>query len=342
MRAVYLRVLIATVGGMALSGCLELGDETTIDLTAVGGGDGLSAATAFETPLVMPVGTNGGINDYLLAQPGFWKFNESQKQIDQGAAITLNNLVYDSTTDTWQLTAAGTPYDFTTGVTDVTDGTGTIKVGLDRFGTSSAKYGSFAFASFDDGTNVSFAAMYYGMLTTDLQTTGSGTFNGSFWGGATQTADQFAADGTPLAPVNYSYTASSAAAVTADFDAGTVTMTSSGPLTAVGGAPMNGSYDVTGVGIIAGNTYSGINATTATLWLPVVTVTPDPTDPINNPPTVAPILTADGNYVGDIAGAFYGPGGVETAGAVDATSTTATTNSFVGGYWAEREIFSPF
>lgn len=341
MRTVYLRVLIATVGGMALSGCLldQLADEPTIDLTAVGGGDGTTTATAYQLPVTVPVGTNGGINDYMLAQPGFWKFNESQKQIDQGAATTLNNLVYDSTTDTWQLTAGGTPHDFTTGVTEVCPG---ACVGLKRFGTSLAKYGSFAFASFDDGTNVSFAAMYYGMLTTDMQTTGSGTFNGSFWGGATQTADQFAADGTPLAPVDYSYTASGVVKVTADFDTTLVTMTSSGSLTAIDGAPMNGTYSVTGTATIAGNTYSG--GTTASLELPVVTVTttPNPDPLLPDIITLDTNLTADTSYLGAIDGAFYGPGGIETAGAVDATSTTATTNSFVGAYWADREVFSPF
>lgn len=357
MQAVYPRIFVAMVGGMVLSGCLveELGDETTIDLTAVGGGDGLLAGTAFATPLVMPTGTNGGINDYMMAQPGWWKFNESQKQIDLGGPTTLNNLAYDSTTDTWQLTAGGTDYSFGTGVTEVCPG---ACVGLKRFGTSTAKYGSFAFASYDDGTNVSFAAMYYGLLTpsADVQTTGAGTFNGSFWGGAIQTTNDYDPDTGAQSDVNYAYTASGDVLVTVYFEdlGDQVKMESAGTLTAVDGAPTNGSYSVTGVATIAtDNTYSG--TTTATFTLPVrtktVTTVSDP-DPITTI-TIGTTSLFDTSDTGSINGAFYGPGGIETAGAVDASSTasvstvgdttTAGSNTvFVGGYWAEREVFSPF
>lgn len=337
MQRILSRAFIALAGGMAVSGCLieTLQEEPVIDLTAVTGTG--TAIDPYVLPATMPTNTDGGINDYItaVATPGYWQFNYNSKQVDFGVAPGFGSLLYNSTTDVWRLTVAGTDYDYIGTGTSETCVTDCVK--LTRFGTAAADYGSFAFALYDDmAGNYSFAAMYYGMLTNNPQTTGTGTYNGSLVGAAYQVTLDSA---TATTSVEHVYTASGSIKIEADFDTTSFTLatTTDGTLVdAIGSGAPDGSFSLSGSGTITGNTYSGTTA--ATLTMTEITSIPDGLGGfIPQANTVA-----DTSYTGTIAGGFYGPSGVETVGAVEATSTATPTNTFAGAYWAERKVVVGF
>jgi hypothetical protein len=148
---------------------------------------------------------------------------------------------------------------------------------------------------------VSVAQIYYGLKTPSADMpTGSYTYNGDFAG------EIVLVGGT-------TYDAASTATINVNFGLSTINLSSTGDVIDDSSSVV-GTYELSGAGVISGNSYSG-NVATAVYS-----------------PDVGSEINFDSN--GMIEGAFYGPAADETAGAFKTES--AGGDLLYGGFWGEK------
>lgn len=295
-------------GGGGAGDVVPPGPVIDMNPAIVGPGDGTTLTTAYVLPTEVPAGTNGGIDDYF-AVAGFWEISGSVLKVDLTgkSKAKFGQLVYDSTANQWNvkvtanyepLIATGTGGYASAGCATVSD----LCAEFSRYANSStALYGTFGNARYDDRQGaLSIAAVHFGLKTPIAEMPGGTAFyTGVFEGVASEGTLLYAAAGTTTIDVVFA----------ADLLPGLVTLHSEGT---VGDT---GSYILDGLAVIADNTYTGSVDATVTL---------------------SDAHAADATYTGGkLNGAFYGPGAVQTAGAVSTTSAT-TGYVFVGGYWATK------
>lgn len=321
MRKVCVQLFVLLAVPSVLSGCS--GDIAT------GGGTPAPAAVIDESvltantgtvgdpyilPTTMPADTDGGVHDYLNADPGgYWKVGYSGLQVDLGAGTPVfGDLVYDQTNDQWLLAVDSIEYTLQgSGIAYATkcNPSGKPCAGfLPYDDPSKTLYGIFGYIGYtDQSTTTSVFVMHTGLKTTDMPT-GTAQYSGVFAGALIGGTGQYAALGTTTIGVDFEATVDQVTfkssgkvydAALLDYDVTDLTIANVG------------TYTLDGSATIAGNTYTSS------------TITGTSTGPV-----------AD-SYTGDLDAAFYGPGAVQTAGAVKTSS--ASGNILAGGYWAEKQ-----
>jgi hypothetical protein len=280
--------------------------STTTGGSSGGSGDigavGVTGTGTSTDPWTMPTENETGLTKTLkdyLADGGYWQFIfDGATVTSSGTAATFGTTaVYDTVNDTWTITVDGVDQILTGPMVYGNYGTcgpaPCMEMHIYDAGSTVAQYGTFGnvSASTTSGTNQLF--FYTGLNTPVANLPGSATYTGYFEGTST---------------VAMGYAVDSAAAMTADFGAGTFTFASAGTVIDYTGTLANYTLD-SSVVTISGNSYSG----TMTGSLTMVGGTTDST------------------YTGSIEGAFYGPAAEQTAGAVVVSNGT---DRIQGGFWA--------
>lgn len=314
MRRTCFQLFVFLAAPAALGGCLG-GTETTgtigtaavIDETVLAANAG-TATDPYILPTEMPADTDGGVYDYLNTDKasGYWQVSYSGLQVDRGAGVPVfGDLVYDETGDQWLLTVDGSEYILKNkGVGYATNCPPNKScAGFAPYADpNKTLYGIFGYIGYtDQNTITSIYVMHAGLKTAlgDMPT-GTASYSGVFVGALIGETAEYAALGNTTIDVDFGATIDQ------------VAFSSAGNIYDDAAADV-GDYTLGGSATISGNTYTS-NTITGTSTGAVVD-----------------------SYSGDLDAAFYGPGAVQTAGAVVTTSTGSTGNILAGGYWAEKQ-----
>lgn len=275
-------------------------------------------------PSVLPPGSTAGIEDYLVAGTGSWQIGleGSVQTAGYGGAVLATALVYDVDLDRWTVNLDGTNHALdANGIGGYeTLSCTTVCVGLRVYDNDPAtsQYGTFGYGYYADQLKSTDFYTHFGLKTdpADMPGVGTARYAGVFAGSVNYTDANWGGmydylDGT--------------ANLTATFSTigGTVAFLSAGS-----GSLPGSTYSLSGTATISGNAYAG-------------TVTGRYDDNVS--PNLPSLQLDPSPAAGTLSGAFYGPGPVETAGIVYATSAPGDPNwgEIAGGFWAGQTSYTP-
>ena len=317
-------IVLSSLMALGLAGCGGGGTTApTIDMSAATGAG--TALDPYVMPTHIPAGTNGGMEDYLSQTGGVWKYNINwQEPINLGTTpISLKQIVYDSTNDTWTVwykisatssVSGGTlRYDSSTGnysgclPGETCSWPGDTDLMLFDKSASASQYGTFGYAHFDDLTSYEVFDYFITGLATDvanMPASGTAVYSGDF-------------EVTWLQGGWFYRTTGGKIGVNADFSLGTLDIVTTTPGTFNGetnDATTSNTYAIYGNATISGNSF--VDTGFYGEWRSAGGTLLD-------------------NYTGTLVGAFYGPSADELAGSFQQTNTSGTT-TVVGGLWAAQ------